>query len=106
MLVTAMNFVSALLMTVTPLRSAILPSERIISLAGCRVMSNGDRDLLLTRAKWIVADSSASALRGLAGISTYARDSVQIVGTSSLCDSINTSVLAYLSTAGKSHFSS
>lgn len=92
MLVTAMHFVSALLMTVTPFRTAILPSERIDSSSGCRVMSIGDRDLLLTRAKWIAADSNASALRGLAGMSTYARDSVQVVGTSSLCDSINTSV--------------
>ncbi len=73
MLETVMNFVSALLMTMTPLRSAILPSERISSSSGCRVMSNGDRDLLLTRAKWIAADSNASALRGLAGINVCSR---------------------------------
>jgi len=44
-------------------------------------------------------------VRGLAGISAYPRDSVQLANANARCDAVNAQVLSYLSTAGIAHFS-
>ena len=69
--------------------------------SGCKWMSNGDTKLLLSRAKWIAGDSAASRIRSEAGVAPVSPDSVMLVTTSALCDSLNTLVVSRLSTFSK-----
>lgn len=88
---------------------ALLPSNRDAqrdARVGCRAIVGGDQQLLLTRAKWLAADNSASTIRQNAGIPSYPRDSVHLVQSDSLCSSINSVVLDFLASAGTPHFGS
>ena len=76
-------------------------SRASTSTSGCKWMSNGDTNFLLSRAKWIAGDSSASRIRNEAGVASVSPDSVMLVTSSALCDSLNTLVVSRLSTFGK-----
>ncbi len=82
-----------------PFRVATLRTST--SNAGCKWMSNGDREMLMSFARWLASDSSASRLRSEAGVASSSPDSVSLVTSPALCDSLNALVVSRLSTFGK-----
>ena len=79
-----------------------MPASRSsASIVGCRSMTEGDAELLMSFARSLASDSSASWLRSEAGVASSSPDSVSLVTSSTLCDSLNALVVSRLSTFGK-----
>ena len=79
-----------------------MPASRSsASIVGCRSMTEGDAELLMSFARWLASDSSASRLRSEAGVASSSPDSVSLVTSPALCDSLNALVVSRLSTFGK-----
>ena len=79
-----------------------MPASRSsASVVGCKSMTEGDAELLMSRAIWLASDSSASRLRSEAGVASSSPDSVSLVTSPALCDSLNALVVSRLSTFGK-----